>query len=150
MTALNRHFFAISLFISADLLSWRHLCIIVWICCFPRNLFAASLPVVLICLIRLASFHPLESIVNCCLRFENRVFESLVCLQNPMCDLLDFEMRLWKSILNRKSSVDVKRGIRCDGLTGFMHRVRKSDVWSDNAHFIFVQIRCGAAHLPGV
>ena len=77
-------------------------------------------------------------------------FESLVCCKNPMCDLLDFEMRLWKSITNRKSSVDVKRGIRCDGLTGFMHRVRKSDVWSDNAHFIFVQIRCGAAYLPGV
>ena len=65
-----------------------------------------------------------------------------------MCDLLDFEMRLWKSITNRKSQVDVKRGIRCDGLTGFLHRVLKTDVWSDNAHFIFVQIRCGAAHLP--
>ena len=63
-------------------------------------------------------------------------FESLVCLQNPMCDLLDFEMRLWKSITNRKSKVDVKRGIRCDGLTGFLHRVLKSDVWSDNAYFI--------------
>lgn len=24
----------------------------------------------------------------------------------------------------------------------------KSDVWSDNAYFIFAQIRCGAAHLP--
>ena len=32
-------------FIAADLPSWRHLCIIVWICCFPRNLFAFSLPV---------------------------------------------------------------------------------------------------------
>ena len=77
-------------------------------------------------------------------------FASLVCLQNPMCDLLDFEMRLWKSILNRKSSVDVNRKIRCDGLIWFLHRVRKSDAWSDNAHFIFVQIRCGAAHLPVV
>ena len=53
-----------------------------------------------------------------------------------MCDLLDFEMRLWKSILNRKSSVDVNRGIRCDGLTGFMHRVRKSDAFR---HLSFVR-----------
>ena len=62
---------------------------------------------------------------------------------------IGFEMRLWKSIINRESSVDVKREIRCDGLVGFMHRVRKSDVWSDNAYFISAQIRCGAAHLPG-
>ena len=40
MTALNRHFFAISLFIAADLPSCWHLCLIVWICRFPRNLFA--------------------------------------------------------------------------------------------------------------
>ena len=45
ISALNRHFYAISLFIAADLPSWRHLCLIVWICCFPRNLFAFSLPV---------------------------------------------------------------------------------------------------------
>ena len=43
-------------------------------------------------------------------------FESLVCCKNPMCDFIGFEMRLWKSFINRKSSVDVKRGIRCDGL----------------------------------
>ena len=77
ITALNRHFYAISLFIAADLPSWRHLFLIVWICCFPRNLFAFSLPVVLICLIRLASFHPLESIVGSCLRFENRILNRL-------------------------------------------------------------------------
>ena len=53
-----------------------------------------------------------------------------------MCDLLDFGIRLWKSTMNRESSVDVKIGIRCDGLTGFVHRVRKSDVWSDNAYSI--------------
>ena len=123
-------------FIAADLPSWRHLCLIVWICCFPRNLFAFSLPVVLICLIRLASFHPFVLISICCLRFENRVFESFVCCQNPMCDLLDFEMRLWQSFINRESSFDVKRKIRCDGLIGFLHRVRKSDVWSDNAYSI--------------
>ena len=45
MNALNRHFFAISLFIAADLPSWWYLCLIVWICCFPRNQFALSLPV---------------------------------------------------------------------------------------------------------
>lgn len=42
MTALNHHFFAISLFIAADLPSWLHLCLIVWICRFARNLFALS------------------------------------------------------------------------------------------------------------
>ena len=89
ITALNRHFYAISLFIAADLPSWRHLWTIVLICCFPRNLFAASMPVVQICLICFASFHPLESIVGSCLWFENRVFESLVCCKNPMCDLFD-------------------------------------------------------------
>ena len=63
---------------------------------------------------------------------------------------IGFEMRLWQSILNRQSSFDVKRGIRCDGLVRFLHRLRKSDVWSDNAYSIFAQIRCGAAHLPCV
>ena len=76
-------------FIAADLPSWWYLCLIVWICCFPRNQFAFSLPVVLICLIFFESLHPFGSIVSCCLRFENRVFESLACFQNPMCDLLD-------------------------------------------------------------
>ena len=90
ISALNRHFLAISLFIAADLPSWWYLCLIVWICCFLRNLFALCMPVVLICLMCFASFHPFGSIENCCLRFENRVFESLVCCQNPMCDLLDF------------------------------------------------------------
>lgn len=89
MTALNRHFLAISLFIAADLPSWRHLCTIVRICCFARNLFALCLPVVRICLICFASLHPFWSIVKCCLWFANRVFESLVCRKNPMCDLLD-------------------------------------------------------------
>lgn len=37
ITALNRHFLAISLFIAADLPSWWHLFLIVWICCFLRN-----------------------------------------------------------------------------------------------------------------
>ena len=65
ITALNRHFYAISLFIAADLPSWRHLCLIVWICCFLRNLFAFSLPVVMICLMCFASLYPIASIVNC-------------------------------------------------------------------------------------
>ena len=67
ITALNLHFYAFSLFIVADLPSWRHLCLIVWICCFPRNLFAFSLPVVMICLICFASFHPFVLIVSSCL-----------------------------------------------------------------------------------
>lgn len=62
---------------------------------------------------------------------------------------IGFEMRLLKSFINRQSSFDVKRGIRCDGLVWLLHRVRKSDVWSDNAYFISSKIRCGAAHLPG-
>ena len=49
---------------------------------------------------------------------------------------IGFEMHLLKSILNHESSFDVKRGIRCDGLVWFLHRVRKSDAWSDNAYFI--------------
>ena len=77
ITALNRHFFAISLFIAADLPSWRHLCLIVWICCFPRNLFALSLPVVQICLMCFSSFHPFVPIVSSCLWFENRILNRL-------------------------------------------------------------------------
>lgn len=42
ISALNRHFFAISLFIAADLPSWWYLCLIVWICRFPRNQFELS------------------------------------------------------------------------------------------------------------
>ena len=61
---------------------------------------------------------------------------------------IGFWMRLWKSIPNLESSVDAKREIRCDGLVGFLHRVRKSDALSDNAYFISAQIRCGEAHLP--
>lgn len=68
-------------FIASDLPSWRHLFLIVWICCFPRNLFAFSLPVVLICLIRLASFHPFVLIAICCLRFENRVLHRLFAVR---------------------------------------------------------------------
>ena len=68
-------------FIAADLPSWRHLCLIVWICCFPRNLFAFSLPVVLICLICFASFHPLESIVGSCLWFDNRILNRLFAVR---------------------------------------------------------------------
>ena len=70
MAALNRHFFAISLFIAADLPSWRHLCIIVWICCFPRNLFAFSLPVCWFAWYVLHRFIPLSqsSVVVCDLR----------------------------------------------------------------------------------
>ena len=68
-------------FIAADLPPWRHLCIIVWICCFPRNLFVFSLPVVLICLICFASFHPLESIVSSCLWFENRILNRLFAVR---------------------------------------------------------------------
>ena len=63
---------------------------------------------------------------------------------------IGFKMCLLKSFINRESSFDVKRGIRCDGLVWFMHRVRKSDAWSDNAYFISAQIRCGAAHLSVV
>ena len=59
-----------------------------------------------------------------------------------------FEMLLLKSFVNRESSFDAKREIRCDGLVRFLHRVRKSDALSDNAYFISAQIRCGAAHLP--
>ena len=68
-------------FIAADLPPWRHLCLIVWICCFPRNLFAASLPVVMICLIRFASFHPFVPIVSSCLWFENRILNRLFAVR---------------------------------------------------------------------
>lgn len=90
ITSLNRHFFAILLF---------YRCRFAFMEVFVPNrmdlLFSSQSvwikpPVVLICLICFASLHPFESIVSCCLWFENRVFESLVCCQNPMLDLLDF------------------------------------------------------------
>ena len=81
MTALNRCFFAISLFIAADLPPWRHLCIIVWICCFPRNPFVFSMPVVMICLMCFSSFHPFVPIVSSCLWFENRILNLLFAVR---------------------------------------------------------------------
>ena len=55
----------------------------------------------------------------------NRQLLSVICescfriaclLAESDVRFIGFEMRLWKSFINRKSSVDVKRGIRCDGL----------------------------------
>ena len=65
-------------FIAADLPSWRHLCAIVWICCFPRNLFVFSLPVVWFAWYALHRFIHLSqsSVVVCDLGivFLNRLF----------------------------------------------------------------------------
>lgn len=90
----------------------------------------------LICLICFASLHPFSqsSVVVCDLQIV--FFESLVCFQNPMCDFIGFEMCLLQSFVNRESSYDVKKGIRCDDLVRFLHLLRKSDVWLDNAYFI--------------
>ena len=78
MTALNRYFYAISLFIAADSPSWRHLCTIVWICCFPRNLFAFSLPVVWFAWYVLHRFIPFgQSLVVVC---DLRIVFWIACL----------------------------------------------------------------------
>ena len=77
ITALNRYFFAISLFIAADLPSWWHLCIIVWICRFPRNQFASSLPVVWFAWYVLHRFIHLGQSLVVVLRFKNRILNRL-------------------------------------------------------------------------
>lgn len=98
ISALNRHFFAISLF---------YHCRFAFMVAFVHNRMDLPFssqsvwikpPVVPICLICFASFHPFEQIVYCCLWFENRVFESFVCCQNPMCDLLDFRCACWNHL----------------------------------------------------
>ena len=150
MTALNRHFFAISLF---------YRCRFAFMVAFVPNRVDFPFSSQSVC-IKPASYADLLDmfciVSSIC---DNRqllyvIWESyfwIACMP-PESDVrfIGFEMRLWKSFINRESSFDAKREIRCDGLVGFLHRVRKSDVWSDNAYFISAQIRCGAAHLPVV
>lgn len=89
ITALNRYFFSISLF---------YRCRFAFMVVFVPNrvdlpfssqsvcIKPASCLIFLICF---ASLYPFVPIGKCCLWFANRVSESLVCFQNPMCDLLD-------------------------------------------------------------
>lgn len=108
MTALNRHFFAILLF---------YRCRFAFMVVFVPNrvdlpFFSQSVwikpPVVPICLICFASFHPFGSIVSCCLWFENRVFWIACLLSESDVRFIGFEMRFLKSFVNRQSSFDVK------------------------------------------